>query len=182
MDATWSSRVGPSVAWWGVLAVLALGPGGASSPAPAAASAARAAVLVVGASAFLPACFDPPFTIVEDGLRRGFASVGGACPLVTTLSLPEHAEVAAVEADVCDSSAVGDITVTLVRATRLATTQEPVVGGSTSGAPGCVTLTLEPTTPVSTADAYLGVVVLLGESTSPEQVTLQGLRVRHTGR
>ena len=42
-----------------------------------------------------------------------------------------------------------------------------------------MTLTLEPTTPVSTADAYLGVVVLLGESTSPEQVTLQAVSYTH---
>ena len=89
---------------------------------------------------------------------------------------------AAVEADVCDSSVSGDITVTLVRVTRLATDEEPVAAGSTAGTPGCVTVVLEPTTPVSAAGGYLGVTVLLGESTSPEQVTLQGLRVRYTGR
>jgi hypothetical protein len=161
-----------------VTLMLALAPDG---PAPVAAqgTAARGAaqVLIVGSSAFHPTCLTPPSSTVDLGLQRGFASIAGACPLTTTLSLPEGLAVAEVEADVCDTSAVGDVRVTLVRALRLASSQTTVADATTSGTPGCATLVLTPEAPVPSEGTYLGVVVELGASTAPDQVSLQGLRV-----
>lgn len=157
----------------GVWPVEAQGPGTSSRSAPG--------VLVVGSSSLEPACAFPPEQIFELGLRKGLAAVGSPCALTTTLALPERAVVTAIEADVCDTSTTGDIRVTLVRALRLATSETVLAEAETSGSLGCVTLVLTPDPPVSSEGGYLGIIVALGDSTSPEQVTVQGLRVLHTG-
>jgi hypothetical protein len=153
--------------------VEAQGPGTSSRGAPG--------VLVVGSSSLEPACPFPPEQIFEPGLRKGLGAVGSPCVLRTTLTLPEHAVVTAVEADVCDSSTIGDVRVSLVRVLRLATSETVLADAETSGSLGCVTLVLTPDPAVSSEGVYLAITVLLGASTSPEQVTVQGLRVLHSG-